>query len=265
MAMRKVQGSHKILLLILVAAFVSSCASTFTFRDIQKDFNNAVQAENVQSVEAIGSITSSSQAGYEDVLARLDDKYIQSVDPKLRMNAYAMKAVAQWRTGKLKEAKDTANTGLPQKDVSPRDKMVLLIIKPLVNDQDLGVRFRQLPEPRHVSLSDYQDPYAKDFADAAKALKDAADQATPDLPEDVVFYVYYQRWRVLQNWHIIIGSLWDGRDNFSDASIKIRNQAYADTKKALNGVELRNEIKNQKEKIPDGHWLRRYIEFKEKH
>jgi hypothetical protein len=266
MLMRKVQRFYKILLLILVAALVSSCASTVTYRDIQKGFNNAVQAENVQAVEAVGLVTSSSLAGYEDVLARLDDKYIQSVDPKLKMNAYAMKAIAQWRTGKLSEAKQTAATGLALGNVpsNPRDKMVLLIIKPLVNDQDLGVRYRQLPAPRHVSLTGYQNIYAKDFADAAADLKNAAAQATPDLPEDVVFYVYYQRWRVLQNWHIVIASLWDGRADFSEASIKIRDQAYTDTKKALGGVELRDEIKNQKEKITDGHWLRRYIEFKEK-
>ncbi len=170
-----------------------------------------MQAENVQSVEAIGSITSSSLVGYEDVLPRLDDEDIQSLDSKLQMNAYAMKAVA----------------------------------------------------PRHVSLTDYQNPYAKDFADAALDLKNAADEATPDLPDDMVFYVYYQRWRVLQNWHIIISSLWDGRDYFSEASIKIRDQAYADTKKALDGVEIREEIKNQKAKISNGRRLRRYIEFKE--
>ncbi len=266
MLMRKVQRFHKTLLLILMAAVVSSCASTFTYRDIQKDFNDAVQAENTRNIEAVGLITSSSLAGYENVLARLDDKYIQSINPKLKMNAYAMKAIAQWRTGKLSEAKQTAATGLALGNVpsNPRDKMVLMIIKPLVNDQDLGVRYRQLREPRRVSLTDYQNIYAKDFADAAADLKYAAAQATPDLPEDVIFYVYYQRWRVLQNWNTVINHLWDGKDFKSKDSTDIQDRASKDTAKALNGVELKSEIKNQKEKISDGHWLRRYIEFKEK-
>jgi hypothetical protein len=264
--MRRVQQFPKIFLLFLVAAWISSCSSTFTYRDIQKDFNNAVQAENVQSVEAIGSITSSPLAGYEDVLVRLDDKYIQSLDPKLKMNAYTMKAVAQWRTGRLSEARQTAAAGLALGNVpsSPRDKMVLLIIQPLVIDQDLGVKFRRLPEPRHVSSTDYQNIYAKDFAAAAAGLKNAAAQATPDLSEDVIFYVYYQRWRVLQNWHIVVTTLWDGQDADSEVSAQIQKNAYTDTKKALQGVELRDEIENQKGKISDGHWLRRYIEFKEK-
>ncbi|MHB8069666.1 MAG: hypothetical protein ACYDIC_17370 [Desulfobaccales bacterium] len=266
MRMRKVQLLSKTFLLILVAALVSSCASTVTYRDIQKDFNNAVQADNLKTVEGIGAITSSSLVGYEDVLDRLKDEYIQSVDTKLKFNAYTMKAVAQWRTGKLSEAKQTAASALALGNVpsSPRDKMVLLIIRPLVNDQDLEARYRQLPAPRRVSLADYQNIYAKDFADAAAGLKDAATLAPPDLPEDMVFYVHYQRWRVLQNWYIVLISLWDGKDAFSDASIKIQDQARADAKKALNGMELKEEVKNQKEKIPEGHWLRRYIEFKEK-
>lgn len=259
MPMRKVHWSNKIILLILVAVWVSSCASTVTYRDIQKDFNEAVQAENVQSVEAIGSISSSPLAGYEDVRDRLDDKYIQSLDPRLKMNAYAMKAVAEWRTGKLSEAKQTAATGLALGNVpsSPRDKMVLLIIRPLVNDQDLRVRYRQLPEPKRVSLTEYKNIYAKDFADAAAALKNAAAQAPPDLPEEVVFYVYYQRWRVLQNWNTVINHLWDGKDFKSEESTKIQDQARKD-------ANLEDEIDKQKEKIPQGHWLRNYMEIKEK-
>jgi hypothetical protein len=259
----RIKRFSQIFLLILIAVLASSCASTFTYRDIQKDFNNTVQAENIPDPSAIGSITSSPQAGYEDVLKRLDDKYIQSLDPRLKMNAYAMKAIAQWRTGKLSEAKQTAATGLALTNVpsSPRDRMVLLIIPPLVNEQDLRNRYLKLPEPRNLSKTDYQNIYAKDFADIAAALKSAAAQAMPDTPESVRYYVYFQRWRVLQDWNIIIHHLWD--KNIKSSS-DLKKEALDDAKKALNGVEIEDEIKYEKRKIPPGYWLRNYMELAEK-
>jgi hypothetical protein len=257
MLMRKVQRFYKIFLLILVAALASNCASTLPYRDIQKDFNDAVQADNAQTAEKLGLIISSnSQTGYENVLKKLEDKDIQSLDDRLKMNAYAMKAVAQWRTSKLTDAMNTADKGLAQKIVSPRDKIVLLIIKPLIIDQNLVNLYRRLPEPRHVSLTDYQ-VYAKDFADAARNLNTAADQ---DLPVDMVIYVCFQRWRVLKNWDIIIGSLWDGQNPISEESTRIQKRAYDETTKALGGVVLPHAIENQKKKIPEGHWLRKYID-----
>ena len=260
-----VQRHFQIFLLILMAAWISGCASTVTYRNVQKDFNDAVQADNLPSTTAIGSISSSPLAGYEDVLVILDDKYIQSLDPKLKMNAYAMKAVSQWRTGKLAEAKETAATGLALANVpsSPRDRMVLLIIKPLVNEQDLRFRYLKLREPQRLTETEYQQTYAKDFADIAAELKDAAAQVTPDLPPDVLYYVYYQRWRVLQDWDMVISHLWDGRDFHSDDSNKIQERAFKDAATDLNVADFKQEIENQKEKIPPGHWLRRYMEIKE--
>jgi hypothetical protein len=262
----RIQRFSQIFLLILIAALASSCASTFTYRDIQKDFNNAVQAENIPDPSAIGSISSSPQAGYEDVLKRLDDKYIQSLDPRLKMNAYAMKAVAQWRTGKLSEAKQTADTGLALTNVppSPRDRMVLLIIRPLVNEQDLRGRYLKLPEPQRLTTNEYQKIYAKDFANIAAALKKAAAQATPDTPDSVLYYVYFQRWRVLQDWDTVISHLWDGKDFHSDETDKIQDGARADAAKALNVNEFQEAINNQEEMIPKGYWLRNYMELKAK-
>jgi hypothetical protein len=263
MMVRTFQCAKKAFLLILFAGLASSCV---TYRDIQKDFNSSVQADSTRTVEGTGSLTSSSLVGYEQVLDKLDDTYLQSLDPKLKMNAYAMKAVAQWRTGRLAEAKQSANTALALKNLppSPRDQMVLLIIPPLVNDQNLHSRYRQLPEPKRVNWMDYKNIYEKDFADAAAELKSAAAQASPDLPVDMLIYVEYQRWRVLRNWGIVLNELSDGDKKESLDSIKIRNQARVHAKGLLNGVELSDEAKTQKEKIPEGHWLRPYIEYKEK-
>ncbi len=262
----RIQRFFQIFVLILIATLVGSCASTFTYRDIQKDFNNAVQAENIPDPSAIGSITSTPLAGYEDVLKRLDDKYIQSLDPRLKMNAYTMKAVAQWRTGKLSEAKQTADTGLALTNVptSPRDRMVLLIIRPLVNEQDLRTRYGQLPQPKRISQTEYQKIYAKDFPDIAAALKNAAAQATPDTPESILYYVYFQRWRVLQDWNTVINHLWDGKKFGSKDSTQIQDAARIDAAKALYVENFQKAIVDQEEMIPNGYWLRNYMELKEK-
>jgi hypothetical protein len=262
---RGIQGFFQIFLFILMAAWISGCASTVTYHNVQKDFNDAVQVDNLPSTTAIGTLTSSTLVGYEDVLAALDDKYIDSLDPKLRINAYAMKAVSQWRTAKFDEAKKTAETGLGLANVpsSPRDRMVLLIIKPLVNEQDLRFRYLKLDEPKRLTTSEYQETYAKDFADIAAALKNALAQATPDLPPDVLYYVYYQRWRVLQDWDTVISHLWDGKDFHSEESNKIQDRAFKDAANVLNVADFKQEIKSQKENIPRGYWLRNYMEAKE--
>lgn len=248
--------------LTLVAVCVSGCVSTITYRDIQKDFNQAVQADSVKTVEAIGSITSSSLAGYQEVLSRLDDKYLQSLDPKLTLNAYAMKAVAQWRTGKLAEAKQTANTALASKNVSgsPRDHMVLLMIPALVNDQDIWDRYKKLPQPKRLGWNDYKEVYEKDFAGAAAGLQDAASLAPQGLPEEMLYYVSYQRWRVLAHWQDTITSLYDAD---AEKAKELRNRARADAKALLQGVPLETALEDQKQAIPAGHWLRNYIEYLE--
>jgi hypothetical protein len=249
--------------LILIAALASGCASTLNYRDLQKDFNQAVQADNVHAVEGLGALTSSSLAGYEEVQSRLNEKYLQSLDPKLTLNAYAMKAVAQWRTGRLAAAKQTADTALARKDVppSPRDTMVLLMIPALVNDQDIWDRYKKLPKPKRLSWNDYKEVYEPDFAGAAASLKEAASLAPPGMPEDMLNYVSYQRWRILAHWQNVISSLYDAD---SEKGNEMRNRARASAKSLLNGVELETELDTQKKAIPPGHWLRNYIEYLEK-
>jgi hypothetical protein len=266
MLVRVFHWTKKGFLLILVSTFLISCSSTLTYQDIQKDFNNSVQLEKINSVEGIGAMTSSSLAGYEQVIDKLNNQYLQSLDPSLRLNAYAMKAVAQWRTGRLTEAKRTAATALAFENLpsNPRDKMVLVIIGPLVNVQDLSLKYRQVPEPKKIAWNDYKNIYEKDYADAASDLKSAVVLAPPDLPDDMLFYVHYQRWRVLQDWRIVSLKLWDGKDWHSEESKRIRNQAQVDASVLLNGVELSEEVVKEKQRIPEGNWLRGYIEYKER-
>jgi hypothetical protein len=244
---------------LLVAVFtvvICGCfGATLDYRDIQNDFNTAVQSDNLQSVDPFGAVNS--QSLYEKVTEQLTDEYIQSLDPRLQQNAQVIRAVSLWRSGRLSEAKQAAERALHQKGSSsgPRDRMVLLMITALVNEQDLLSRYRQVPEPGRVKWNEYTSIYEKDFGEAVSTLKQAANLATPNLPQEMTFYVHFQRWRILNNWKFIISSLWDGVDPFSDPSVELRNKALAQSKNLLGGVDLIDEIEKEHEIIPQNHQL----------
>ena len=58
------------------SALLAAC-TTLDYRSIQDEFNKAVEADNVQTVDALGALTSSNaKPRYEDIEAKLNDKYI---------------------------------------------------------------------------------------------------------------------------------------------------------------------------------------------
>lgn len=226
--------------------------STLSYRDIQRDFNAAVEADNIRSVEALGALTSSgAEQLYEGIRLRLTDGEISRLDDRLKPNAYAIRAVAEWRTGKLAEARGTAIAGLKLSNVagSPRDQMVLEMIPALVIDEELVSRFRRAGMT--VSKLEYDARYASDFATAASTLKDVGDAVLPSTPEAILYYVSLQRWRILQNWRVVISKIQEGPE--------AREAAREDAGRRL-GVPLLEEIKRIEESVPAGEPIRKAME-----
>jgi hypothetical protein len=236
----KFRSLQRFWVLAVVILLVSGCASTINYKNIQGSFNKAVQADNLQSYDPqmLGTLTTTYQQSYEDVIKSLNEPYIQSIDPRLKMNAYTMKAISQWRTGKLDEAQQTAAQGQTQPVVGARDKMVLLILPALIADQKLTQKYRLV---RKVSGEDYQKNYETAYFQAVSSLKEAIRQIPPELPENMVNYVHYQRWRILTNWKIVIASI---------VGLKPRKEAIDRAANLLKGISLEDEITNEKDGVP---------------
>ena len=248
----KSRRSSLALAALWVVAVLAGC-STLNYRDIQADFNAAVQADNVRTAESLGALTSSgSDALYEGIRARLTDQRIAALDARLRPNAYVIRAVAEWRTGKLAEARATALAGLKLPNVagSARDRMVLEMIPALVIDEELVLRFKGAGSA--LSKQAYDQGYAADFATAAAELGKVSGTLQPATPISIVYYVHLQRWRVLQNWRIVISRIQDGPD--------ARQAALEDAARRLGARSLADEIQREIDLVPPGEPIRKAME-----
>lgn len=241
------------LLILAGCAMFDMVSSTVDYREIQRDFNSAVQVDNVRTAEGLGALTSTNADQlYDQVRTRLTDDQISKLDERLRPNAYALRAVSEWRTGKLGEARTTAQTGLqlPNVSASPRDEMVLRMIPALVIDAQLVTAFRN--GGGKLSKQTYDSQYAADFATAADAMKGVTATLSPATPASIVNYAHLQRWRILEDWHIVISKIEDGPP--------ARQAAREDAKQRLGGVDLDAEIKAEEQLIPADDPLRKSIE-----
>ncbi|HYC55615.1 MAG TPA: hypothetical protein VEL28_11850 [Candidatus Binatia bacterium] len=237
---------------ILLALTVVAACTPMQYRDVQDDFHAAVAGDNVQTFETVGALTTNdSERRYAEIEARLTDDEIARLDQRLRPNAHAIRAVSQWRSGKLVEARETALAGqaLPNVAQSPRDHLVLLMIPALVIDEQLVARYRNAGET--VTEADYTGSYAANFATAAEVLQKAGQSVQASTPESVIYYVHLQRWRVLQNWFVVISGI-DRGGSESPAAVR---RALTDARQRL-GVELAAAMTAEEKTIPDGHPLR---------
>jgi len=252
---------RRIVVSFCVGLLLTGCSETLNYRHVQDDFNAAVAADNetstVPTADPAGVLSSgNAQQRYQEIEAKLTDKHIQGLDERLRPNAYALRAVAQWRCGKLVEARDSAKEGLALPNVanSPRDQMVLEMIPALVIDRELVSRF--MAAGRTVNESDYNAIYPKDFATAAEILKSATAKVQPGTPEAIVFYVRLQRWRVLQNWSVVISMI----DGGAAAGGEARKRARQGAKSLLGGQDLIAEIDSEQASVPANHPIRKAME-----
>jgi hypothetical protein len=164
---------------LLALVFAASCR-TFHVRDVQRQFNAAVAADNSQAAQGLGPI--GAMQLYEDVRAELPDATIAKLPARLQATAYAMRAVSEWRSGALVAARDSAARGLALPDVAnnPRDRVMMQLIDPLVILDDVQGKFRKAGET--VTLATYQRDYAADLKTAWNALGNLLASPDPALP-----------------------------------------------------------------------------------
>ncbi|MBC8551902.1 MAG: hypothetical protein H8D23_19815, partial [Candidatus Brocadiales bacterium] len=164
----------------------------------------------------------------------------------------------------LKDAKNTIEYARKIKSLvfAPRDKILCDLIPYLVDEKDLLKRHPG-KDGKILSMT-YSNTFENNYPSLVSNIEDVSRVISNETSPQIIWYVYYQRWRVLNNWRNIINTIWDGTDVDSQASIDLRKKARDNAKSKLGGIELKDEIKAQLEEIPEGHPLRNLAKFQER-
>lgn len=238
--------------LVVMLVTVTACG-TIQYRDVQGEFVEAVSADNAWSVSPFGA--SAADGLYRSILVQLTDEYITKLDDRLKLNAWLLRAVSEWRLGEYSNAKDSAANGL--KDMQPnqngsRDHVILAMLNGLIIDSSRLPKYRELATNtpnKQITLTEYEDEFSADFKTALKALDDGYDLAGPATPPEVGFYYNYHRWRIIQNWRSVVNSI---------EPEESRNTAKNDAQERL-GKKFRAAMDAERNSIPTGHPLRELI------
>src|SRR5262249_4294421 len=147
-------GATLTLFLGTALAVLTSCR-TLEYRQVQSQFQEAVLADN--------SGTPFTHQ-HEDIVDHLTPEYIAGLDPKLRPNAWMLRAVSAWRAGLTNDvAQQSAQQGLADTNLvaGSRDQIVLTMIPALVVDSDLLRRW--LAADRTLTQDVYEGTFEKGF------------------------------------------------------------------------------------------------------
>jgi hypothetical protein len=182
--------------LAILVVILMGC-QTLEYRQVQRDFEAAVRADNE------GSVFTDLHQG---IVAQLTPEYIASLDERLRPNAWLLRAVSAWRSGDFAVARASAQRGLsePKLVAHSRDDVLMSMIDALVVDSD--VRQRWLAADRVATAETYSG-YERDFKVALEQLAKAGAKISAPTPDSVQAYYHYQRWRILQNWSQVISRI----------------------------------------------------------
>ncbi|HAB16120.1 MAG TPA: toll/interleukin-1 receptor domain-containing protein [Verrucomicrobiota bacterium] len=145
---------------------------------------------------------------FQTVAELYTPKFIESLDPRLRPNAWMLRALSGWRGRSREEAIESARNGLlePAIVAGSREQVILQMIPAMVIDSDLSRKW--IKAGRELSASEYLTTYEKSFEAAWRQLSGPANEGiNQTTPDAVVDYFHYQRWQLILNWSAVIGSI----------------------------------------------------------
>lgn len=216
---KKLQAALRLTVIIVLVTAAASC-TTLRYREIQDDFNRAVEMDNENAMGRYGSSTVFIDPAYDEIIKNLSDEYIKALEPRLQPNAYMLRAVSQWRLARsqisyddaspyLDAALKSARDGLkdPEPEQFSRDQVILTILPALVIDTEIEKQFND--RDRKLSAAQYeQKPDFKSLFEQAFEELQAGEKAIgPATPPSVGYYVKFQRWRLIQNWRTVINGI----------------------------------------------------------
>ncbi|MDA8138656.1 MAG: hypothetical protein M0036_08375 [Desulfobacteraceae bacterium] len=253
--MRRKRGNtvHPLLSLLTMLLFCG-CA-TMDYRGVQAQFEQAVQVDNGAGVSAFNETSVYTAPGYAEVLAQLTPDAIGKLDERLRPNAWLLRAFCQYRTGELQPARESARLGLAEPRLVPssRDHILLLMIPGLVVDMDIEKGWKE--KQRRLTPEQYA-PIERDYKSVFELFSAAEQNIGAATPLSTQYYLYYQRWRVIQGWRTIINTIVIGDEGQSESA---RLAALDRARQYFGGTALKDEAAYQAGKIPEGQPLRNLI------
>lgn len=236
------------LFLVVLAAGAIGCPATFRYRNIQTEFMEAARLDNLATVDPLSESTA--EASYTSIAAELTPQHIERLDRKLHGNAWVIRSYSQWRSKQYVEALDSARRGRDVKELGPRDRVLLALLPALVVDAE--ARDKWTAQGRRLTGADYP-PFEKAFRQAYGELRQAATLLDASTAPSTTYYVAYQRWRIVNDWRIVIASI-DDQDPLAPAMLKARVDAQQ-----VVGRPLADEMRAAEKSIPDWHPLREMI------
>lgn len=182
-----------------------SACGTLDYRQVQSDFASAVAADNQWSVSPFGA--NASEGLYIGVESELSRENIEKLDARLRANAWLLRAVSEWRLGKYTEAHASAAAGL--REIQPaqegsRDHIMLSMLDGLIIDSELRAKYNP---KESLGLEAYERDFSSDFATGLVQLDRGLTAAGDATPPEIVWYYRYHRWRILNNWGLVISRI----------------------------------------------------------
>lgn len=240
--------------LVVLLVTVTACG-TIQYRDIQGEFVEAVSADNAWSVSPLGA--SAADGLYSSILVQLTDDYIAKLDDRLKLNAWLLRAVSEWRLGMFSDANKSVEKGLEEKQPNQngsRDHVMLAMLNGLIIDSERLPKYRGLTSDtsdKAITLNEYENEFSLDFETALDTLDEGYEQAGPATPQEVGWYYSYHRWRIIQNWRSVVNSI-----EPQERRESVKNDVQ---KNKLGEKKFREAMNAERDKIPSGHPLRELI------
>lgn len=251
--------------LALACALALAACRTVQYRQVQADFERAVEAEAARGESPFVD-------WYQGVADTLTDAYIGKLDEKLRPNAWMLRGVAEWRSKNYSSAVACARRGLAeieqQETTAPhvahsRDSVVLTILPGLVQDSKLRDRLQALGT-NFLTAEGYQTDFVPQFKAVLTDFEEAKQKFAAPTPSAVKHYWNFQMWRVLQNWNFTLGRLLPGEASTGRAYTAADDMIASQFSSLTGGTNMTSALNLARQAIPADHPYRRIIELEEK-
>lgn len=229
----------------IVLALLAGGCQTLQFRDIQDDYNAAVEAEAGERT-VISEASSSSQGipvntyddRYREIIRQLDRNFIKGLDKKLQPTAYVMLTASHISLKQYKEARNSAKTGREHVEAaqSPRDRVYLQAADGIILLGTALQRYGERDPGKPFTLMEYNETGGDQFLSYPDAFEKAYnnfsgvlnDPGNSNAPESIKVFIIFQKLRVLTHWNEVFSEITDKGD--IDEKLKL----YTKIKQDLN-------------------------------
>ena len=251
--------------LALVGLLALASCRTIQYREVQSDFERAVQAETARTESPFVD-------WYQGIADTLTDDFIGKLDVKLQPNAWMLRGLSEWRSGAYSNANRSASKGLSeierQQKTAPnlaagRDSIVLTMLPGLVQDSQLRDKLRAAGT-NDLPADSYRANFFPQFKAVLTQFEMAKEKFAAPTPPAIQHYWNYHLWRALQNWRFTLGRLPLGEFATKQAYTNANTVIATQFPKLTGGTNLTNAIAMSKQALPAGHTYLQLIEIEEK-